>query len=246
MTDDRSHDLAASSGSYVLHGLDAEESTAFERLLEHSDALRAEVAELTDTAVELGLSTAPEAPRPELRAALLDAIAQTPQLPAAPPQSVAPVTDIRTAGTGAGRRRLLRPIAIAVSAAAAAAIVGGVVVGVVLPTTPAGRIAAVQSASDSRTQSMPVAGGGTIEVSWSAKEGAAVATSRGLPALSGGRVYEFWYLTGDGAHPAGTSDGTGTTVLDGRMVDGSAIAVTIEPHGGSTTPSSAPIASVTT
>jgi anti-sigma-K factor RskA len=239
MTDDRSHDLAASSGAYVLHGLDDQEAADFERLAARSEGLRTEVAELADTAVELGLAVAPEAPRPELRASLLAAIEHAPQLPAEP--SAAPVADLAVERS---RRRWTRPVAIVASAAAAAAIVAGVTVGVVLPNTPAGRVAAIHSASDSREVSAAAHGGGSIDVAWSPKLATATATGTGLASLTGGRVYELWIVRDGVAHPAGTFDGTGTAVLHGAPRDGDSVAMTVEPRGGSTMPTTAPIASV--
>jgi anti-sigma-K factor RskA len=237
MTDDRSHDLAASSGAYVLHGMDDDETAEFERLAARSEGLRTEVAELADTAVELGLSVTPEAPRPELRASLLAAIEHTPQLAVEPP--TAPVADL---AAERARRRPLRAVAIVASAAAAVAIIAGVTVGVVLPNTPAGRIAAVQSASDSRSVSASAHGGGTVDIAWSSKLGSATATGSGLPSLSGARVYELWIIRDGVAHPAGTFDGAGTTVLAGAPAAGDRIAMTVEPRGGSAAPTTAPIA----
>jgi anti-sigma-K factor RskA len=240
MTDDRSHDLAAASGAYVLHGMDDDESAAFEKLAARSEGLRTEVGELADTAVELGLAVAPATPRPELRAALLAAIEHTPQLSAEHPATVAPVPDLAAERS----RRRLRPVAIIACAAAAAAIIAGVTVGVVLPGTPAGRIAAVQSASDSRSISASAHGGGTIDVAWSPKLGAATATGTGLASLTGGRVYELWIIRDGVAHPAGTFDGSGTAVLNGSPAAGDSVAMTVEPRGGSARPTTTPVASV--
>src|SRR3954468_24907506 len=80
MTPKRDSDLSASSGAYALGALGEPEKSEFEALMGVSESLRAEVTELSDTAVELGLSVAPETPSPEFRANLMALIAQTPQL----------------------------------------------------------------------------------------------------------------------------------------------------------------------
>jgi anti-sigma-K factor RskA len=69
------------SGAYALDAITPDEAAAMERAMATSEDLRSEVAELTDTAVLLGLSVAPVEPSPDLRARLLAAIESTPQLP---------------------------------------------------------------------------------------------------------------------------------------------------------------------
>ncbi|MGV8969891.1 MAG: anti-sigma factor [Microbacteriaceae bacterium] len=76
-------ELAQLSGAYALNALSADEAQEFERYLEHNSELRWEVTELADTAVELGLATAPVEPPASLKASILDQIARTPQLPLA-------------------------------------------------------------------------------------------------------------------------------------------------------------------
>ena len=65
------------SGAYALDAVTPEEAELVESAMEHSEELRSEVVGLTDTAVALGLGLPPVAPRPQLRASILDAI-QTP------------------------------------------------------------------------------------------------------------------------------------------------------------------------
>jgi anti-sigma-K factor RskA len=232
-------DLTASSGAYVLHALEPDDENAFLELIAHSEGLRTEVVELADTAVELGLAVPAEAPPAVLREAILAAIADLPQLE---PESTAVVTPIARAR----RRRVPRLIAVLVPMAAAAAIVTAVGVGVILPTTPQARVAAVASAGDVRSATSAVVGGGSVRVSWSSDLDAAAVVPMDLPRLSGGRVYELWYLGDGDARAAGTFDGTGSTALDGRLRHGDKIGITVEPAGGSTTPTSSPIALIQT
>ena len=87
------------AGAYALNALTADEAAAYERYLARSEQARIEAAELSDTAVALGLAVAPVQPSSALKANLMAQIASTPQLaplsaPATPvaAEPVAPVT----------------------------------------------------------------------------------------------------------------------------------------------------------
>ena len=67
------------SGAYALNALESDEKARFEAYLLTSEETRTEVASLSDTAVRLGLSTAPVLPPTDLRARLMAQIAVTPQ-----------------------------------------------------------------------------------------------------------------------------------------------------------------------
>ena len=68
------------SGAYALNALEARERAAFEAHLESSEEARIEAAELSDTAVALGLATAPVQPSAALKASLMAKLSSTPQL----------------------------------------------------------------------------------------------------------------------------------------------------------------------
>lgn len=74
---DNPADLA---GAYALNALDADETAEYERYLARSEQARIEAAELSDTAVALGLAVAPVQPSSALKANLMAQIAATPQL----------------------------------------------------------------------------------------------------------------------------------------------------------------------
>jgi anti-sigma-K factor RskA len=69
------------AGAYALDALTPEETAEFERFLGTSEEARVEAAELSDTAVALGLATAPVQPPASLKANLMAQLASTPQLP---------------------------------------------------------------------------------------------------------------------------------------------------------------------
>lgn len=79
---DNPADLA---GAYALHALSADEAAEYERYLARSEQARIEAAELSDTAVALGLSAAPVQPSSALKANLMAQLSSTPQLAPLPP-----------------------------------------------------------------------------------------------------------------------------------------------------------------
>lgn len=262
------------SGAYALNALEGEEKARFEAYLLTSEEARAEVASLSDTAVLIGLSADPVAPPADLKARLMAQIAVTPQLApltetratltAVPPvtsQSDGAAEAIRTASLGtptraatkASARWFTRPASILVAAAAAVALfVGGNILGLSAANQSqqqAAAISAIVSASDSQQAKADVAGGGSATFVWSVglKQSAVVIDK--LPKLADGKTYELWYIDkASKATPAGTfnaaSSGTTVSVLDGAMSEGDTLGITIEPSGGSKTPTTAPIVAV--
>lgn len=274
MTPKRDSELSAFSGAYSLDALAEPEKTEFEALVNESDALRSEVTELTDTAVELGLSVTPETPSAEFRANLLALIAQTPQfapdetvehevapsrVPVAVPVTASATTsaveagdvDAKPAGPAearAQRRWLQRPIGTLVSAAAAVALIVGVGFGAntVLQAqgdmATAAQINEIQAADDYQRQVVDLDGGGSATLVWSGALERSALIVDGMKGLPAGSTYELWYIDGAGdATPAGTfdvgDDGKHSVVLAGQMSAGDSVGVTVEPAGGSDSPS---------
>lgn len=80
----RNDDPTSDASVYAAGGLDAEESAAFEALLESSSDARDELDSFERVSASLGLAVPPEAPPSDLKASLMARIATTPQLPAEP------------------------------------------------------------------------------------------------------------------------------------------------------------------
>jgi anti-sigma-K factor RskA len=260
------------SGAYALNALDEAEAEAFEAYLAESAETRYEVTELRDTAVVLGLAVDPIEPSADLRASIMAKIASTPQLAPivadAPADSPEPVTtpavpsavpaEFETAATTKAKARwFARPATVLASMAAAIAIIaGGVVVGNGVSQSQfneaqADQLAVIMASPDKQEISADVAGGGTATIAWSNDALASVVMVDGVAALPSDKVYELWYINEDGARPAGTfsvdaSDADAWRVLDGEMQAGDQIGVTVEPAGGSTTPTTDPIVAVQT
>lgn len=245
-------------GAYALDALTADERADFEKYLEGSEEARAEVASLTDTAVMLGLASEPVQPPAALKARILAQVAATPQLAPIPE---ADVVDIRSAidsraTAKAHARWFARPAAILTAAAASLVLIaGGAVLGVVNAPTPsqtgqASALAELSAADDVQHATSGVAGGGNATIIWSLELQRSAVMIDGLPQLSDDRTYELWYIDSTGATPAGmfsaADNGRTIKVLDGKMGLGNTIGITVEPRGGSTSPTTVPILAMTT
>lgn len=92
------------TGAYALNALTDAERKDFEAYLLESDETRTEVAEMSDTAVMLGLSSRPVAPSAELKASIMGMLDSTPQFrpmqDARPSLRSVPTTSDRSAGAG--------------------------------------------------------------------------------------------------------------------------------------------------
>jgi anti-sigma-K factor RskA len=223
----------------ALHAASPEEARAFLSALGDAEQARNELVELSDTAVQLGLSVREEQPSAELGARILDLIATTPQLP--------PTHDVRHEPHRVPRRRRRVTAALV----AAVALVAAAIVGVVVVQSNTGGMSYQQiaQAADAQQAKATVTDGGTVMATWSDDLAASAVKLLGVGEPGEGRTYELWYVSPDGS---ATSAGLIPThpgdwvMLDGSMEHGSAIAITIEPSGGSAQPTSTPIAVIPT
>lgn len=254
-------ELMTAAGAYALGALAEPEKSEFEALMAESEQLRAEVTELMDTAVELGLSVAPVDPPPSLRARILGSVAATPQLApesrSSSEHSERVETSVReTPAELKARARWRTPLArLGAVAAAVALIVGlgftirfGIQAQADMAT--ASQVNEIQAADDYQRESVDITGGGTATLVWSVALQRSALIVDGLTGLPAGSTYELWYIDSKGATPAGTfdvgDDGKRTVVLAGDMGLGDTIGVTIEPAGGSKTPTTDPVIVVET
>lgn len=255
------------TGAYALDALTPDEAAEVERAMAASEDLRGEVAELTDTAVLLGLAVPPAEPSPELRARLLGAIETTPQLPAEGADAQEPAEPSRpsppaaapaaTAATGpasraAERRWFTRPGALIAAVAAAALLLFGagvLVDNLVRPSSSSTQTvswSALTTAPDLQHRTAAVAGGGTVSVYWSAQLGASGVVVRGASAPAG-KSMQLWRMEGGKATSAGLwhpPAGEDRQVIRGAMHKGQTFGITIEPSGGSPQPTSTPVVAI--
>lgn len=230
-------DLLDLAYPYALDALPEDERRAVEDLLARTDestaaVFRAMVRELRETLASMTVVDAVPAP-PNVEETLqraLDAEADA----AAPPSH---------------RHRGVRWLA----AAAAIAVVLGVGAGITVYRNQShddGSLTALQvrTHADARAQTLPVTGGGTVEVSVSRELRAAVVSFETVPAPPAAHTYQLWLIAAGGPpESAGVFDtlpGNGSPLLI-RIGDAGQLAVSIEPAGGSQAPTTSPIVGVT-
>jgi anti-sigma-K factor RskA len=244
----------ALAGAYALDALEGAERDRFERHLRRCRACEREVRGFAETATALAMAAAAQPPQ-ALKERVLAAASVTRQAPPA-------VAGHRRGRVASGARspsgtrsRWVPRAAIAIGAAglAAAAALGAVEVSTQqrLNSSVAREqeIAAVLTAPDARIAAAPTSVGGRAVVVVSRAEQKVVFTSSGLPALPSSRVYELWLLGPGSARPAGllpqASGGKTAPVLASGVAADDKVGVTVEPAGGTTSPTTTPIVVLT-
>jgi anti-sigma-K factor RskA len=227
MTESDVHTL---TGPYVLDALPEDERARFEQHLTECAFCTTEVAELREAAVKLATQVAAPPP-PALKADVMSAIEQVRQLPPVVPGGRDELS----------RRRVGRRSVLALAAAAlAVAATGGIAIDQYREKQDAvqanQQVAAVLAQPDARTLHSPVAGGGQATLVESAGADAAVVVLRDLPELPADSTWQLWLIDPDRtAHSVGLAAGDLTTVVNGAAGK-IAFGLTIEPDGGSATP----------
>jgi anti-sigma-K factor RskA len=226
-----STDLHTLSGAYALNALSEDEARQFDRHLEECPACREEVRELQAAAAKMGAAEA-LAPPPALKARVLAAADQLPQLP---PR----VTRLESV-----RKRHWSAKLVAAAAAVILAVSGGVAVfesqrgddqSVV--------VAQVFQAGDAHTKTVQT-GHGSVTVATSADLGRMAVRTDGLRALSGKRVYQLWAVHGGTPTSAGVIEDLKAGAAMAMPSEGTTVAITVEPAGGSEQPTTAPFVTV--
>ncbi|MEU9405819.1 anti-sigma factor [Streptomyces sp. NPDC048281] len=240
-------DLHRLTGAYALHALSDEENTSFERHLAGCEPCAQETAELSATAVRLGLAVAAPA-SPALREQVLRRITAVRQ--------ETPGTPVRVLPVRAGlKARLLSRWALAACLAAAAALGGTTVwqhqqaadarAEARRASRSAGEIAAVLAAPDVRTRATGLAGGATGTVVVSHSRDRAVFVVSGMARPPGGKVYQLWFDDGGTMRSAGLMDpgrSDQAVLMQGGVDGASGMGITVEPDGGSKQPTTRPLA----
>jgi anti-sigma-K factor RskA len=214
-------------GAYALGALDESEREEFEGYLAAHPELQAEVDELGSVADLLALAPQEYEPSPGLRRNLLDRIGEASD---APPQRRA-----------YSRGRIFGPGGLAAAAIAVLAVVGLFL----WNTSLRGEVEDLRGTLETREThelqgSSPAEDvrGEVIEVG----DGRAVLVAENLPATPEGEVYETWLMHGDGPEPAGLFEpgdgGDAAAPIEGSIDKADAVAVTVEPSGGSPAPTS--------
>jgi hypothetical protein len=103
-------------------------------------------------------------------------------------------------------------------------------------------ITRVVQAPDARIEKKATVGG-TVTVVFSSQRDAAVITTSKLTSLPSGRVYQLWVMSSAGARSAGlvSQPVQASQVLAAGVRSGDKIGMTVEPAGGTSKPTTAPV-----
>jgi anti-sigma-K factor RskA len=240
-----STDIHALVGAYALDAVDDLERVAFERHILACEGCRGEVDELRETASRLADSTW-SIPPPRLRTDVLAAVGRTRQLP--PAESARLEPDVRAA-VSRWRRYTAGAAAAGILAAGAGAATWAVQeqrvrdknTVVAAAELREARTHAILAAPDLVVRTAPMAGGGRVTVASSALQGASVVSMRADRPPAADRIFQLWTIR-DISSPAPVNAGllrpgeaAAAQIVEG-VPGNDAFAVSVEPAGGSPTP----------
>ncbi|GLP73853.1 anti-sigma-K factor RskA [Mycobacterium antarcticum] len=226
MTEPSANELLVLATPYALHAMPQSELDDIERQLANAPtpvaiAFADEVRAVRETMAKMSASTALEPPT-QLRARVLAAV------------DGGKVIEMRPQST--------RWRTAAVAAAAAVAIgLGAVGVGIAVRPEPKPTAAErIFAAPDVRTVSGAIPTGGTATVVFSRERNEAVLVMNNVAPPKPGTVYQMWLVDAKGPESAGTMDAgavaPSTTAVLPNLHGSTALAFTVEPSGGSSSP----------
>jgi anti-sigma-K factor RskA len=244
--------LREQAALYALGVLTAAERSVFDEHLEGCADCAAEVRAFLPVSSALAQGVPQHDPPPALRGRILAAARRTSESPrrmsALAPWLAAAAMLVLTAGLGiytTQLRQRVRALELQLREALVRVDNGERRVAVALRSAAAAEVPmAILTAPDVRQIDLagqPVAPRAAARAFWSPSRGL-VMTASNLPALPAGRTYQLWFVTAQAPVSAGllTPDARGrlTTVLNtpADMPQPAALAVTLEPEGGSPGP----------
>jgi anti-sigma factor RsiW len=223
------HELTA---GYALDALDPAEREAFEAHLESCERCQEELASFWEVTGGLAVAADGPAPSPALRDRILEAAR-------AEDQNVVPIAS----------RRRVSPVLASMTAIAAAVAIGLGIYAMSLNNElddSRAALSAQQSAAavlaDSNATTVDMkSGSGRLVVN---DAGKAVLVLDAVPPVPSGKTYQAWVITNDTPVSAGVFTATGDKAvvpISQPVPPGAVVAVTVEPDGGVSTPSQAPV-----
>ncbi|KQW47779.1 anti-sigma factor [Nocardioides sp. Root1257] len=235
------NDIHALVGAYAVDALDDLERVAFERHLAGCDECQDEVTSLREAAGLLAETTSTQPPAALRDRVLADIATVRPLPPEAPTAAPAASAPHRRHGRGA---RLLAAAAAVVVLGAGATVVWQEPWQDSTSETPS-VTDAVLTAADARSTSLDFPGGAKATVTHSDSLGEAVIVTEKMPPPPAGKVYQLWLdQPGEGMVSAGLMPvkADQTVLLKGDAATATGAGITVEPEGGSTSPTTEPIA----
>ncbi len=221
-------DIHALAAAYALNAVDDVERADFEAHLQRCEACRTDVAEFRSVALGLAEDSA-QSPPASLRAAVLSKVATTAQDHVAGPVVVA-------------RRHRWSTAVLGVAAATLVAVLGVRLADVTNDRDHAQAVSALLAAPDATTVTLAGANLPPDErgrVVFSAARAEIAVILDGMPAMPDGQVIQLWYMVDHQPVPGPTftpSGGRAMAMDDGVPAAAHAVALTMEPTGGSVAP----------
>jgi anti-sigma-K factor RskA len=242
--------LHALSGAYVVDALDDDERAVFEKHLPGCVDCQREVASLRE-ATALMADDAALTPPDSLRSSVLAGIKTIRPLPPQTGDASKPAAD--EASPAIAKVLPMRPrrrrIATLVAAAAAVVAVGAGTVYQPWEDNSPGNVVTpadqVLAAADAQRHSIKFEDGSSATVVRSLDKGKAVLLTDDMAAPPEGKAFEVWLQDETGTMvPAGLMKTAGDhkLLLKGDAANATGVGITVEPEGGSRTPTTEPIA----
>jgi anti-sigma-K factor RskA len=239
-------DIHTLTGAYAVDALPEDERERFERHLAECAACELEVRELQATAARLGAAEHVQPPA-SLKRSVMEEIARTRQeAPRGTTRDRVPTPP--TVLPPPWHQRVLAPAAavLVVVVIGLSAVIANLNSRLAELETFAAPVADVLTAPDVITLAAAGPGGSSMRLIASPLRGEGVFLVDGMAGPPSERVYQLWLLRDGEAIPAGLLDvderGRGAHVMTGDMSEVAAVAITVEPDGGSPQPTSDPIA----
>jgi anti-sigma-K factor RskA len=241
--------LHALSGAYAVDALDDAERATFEKHLPGCLDCQQEVASLRE-ATALMADDAALTPPPALRDSVLAGIKTIRPLPPETGAHIAPRPEQKPAMAKVlpMRRRFIASRLMA-AAAAVLVVAGGVTAWQTMrDDTSTSQLSAadeVLAASDAKHVSIDFKDGSNATVVRSLSKGKAVLLTENMALPPSGKAFEVWLQDAKGTMvPAGMMkpQGDNKMLLEGDATKATGVGITVEPKGGSDTPTSEPIA----
>lgn len=234
--DDHINELFALAALGELTDADQRELDA---VLENDPERRDELQAMLDAAARIQRSGA-EAPPADLKARVLTAIEDVEQRASNRPLTKPVGGDSTVTAIRRPRGRARRHwITLAAAAALIGFVVGALVVPITGDETPSA-VEAVTQADDARSRTLSGELSGSLTVVYSPSEDAIVLVGTGIPGVAADQTYQLWLVDDDGAQPVGlfqpNDSGRVTQRYEGVDPSDLVVGVTIEPAGGSETP----------
>ncbi|MCQ2001513.1 anti-sigma factor [Arthrobacter zhaoxinii] len=237
------HELAP---LYAVDALEPAERDAFEQHLADCPRCRAELAEYAEVTADLAAGT-DSTPPPALRASVLSAVHGTRPLPG--PRTEQPDLQAEPAAVvSLDERRRRRGRRLLAAAAAAVLLPGIAVAGWTLGAQSEQRQQEQQAAQEQDRENRLLAApdvathrvdvnGNPATLLVSREEDAALFVADALPDPGEGQEYQLWLLEGETPVPDTHFAGGDVSIwLSGDVARAGAVALTVEPAGGSSTP----------